>query len=77
MPQKRSRQPDAPAEEIKETPTKRLKTSPTSDKERKVPINKTESTQQVKPPSKDKKPKKPQTAEKLIKLVLTGIETIK
>lgn len=74
---KRYRQPDAPAEESKDKPTKRKKTSPTSDEEIKVPNNTTASTQQVKPPPKAKKPKKPQTAVKLQNLVIKGIETIR
>ena len=56
---KRYRQPDAPAEESKDKPTKRKKTSATSDEEIKVQKNTTASTQQVKPPSRAKKPKKP------------------
>ena len=51
MPGKRYRQPDAPAEESKDKPTKRKKTSATSDEEIKVPNNTTVSNQQVKPPS--------------------------
>ena len=51
MPGKRYRQPDAPAEESKDKPTKRKKTSATLDEEIKVPNNTTVSNQQVKPPS--------------------------
>ena len=59
MPGKRYRQPDVPAEESKDKPTKRKKTSATSDEEIKVLNNTMSSAQQVKPPSKAKKPKKP------------------
>ena len=74
---KRPRQPAASDEVSKGAPTKRVKTSPTSYKERTGPISTTtDSNQRVTAPPSAKKPKKPYTVEKLQGLVAKVIKTI-